>query len=97
MAKLFSSPTLKKILKRNPSAELAPQQTDEADLYPYQILDPILKNIIEKHQKPKTPLEKKIFSQILKFEFKRRQSPLIFKVSSKSFGRGRRYPISLYR
>ena len=97
MAKLFPSSVIKKILKRKPSAELSPSQTDEKDLFPYSVLDPILKNIIEKQKKPQTKIEKEIFSRLLKFEFKRRQSPIVFKVSFKSFGRGRRYPITLYR
>ncbi len=96
MASLFySSPTMKKIIKRKPTAELAPNQWDENIFPPYKILDPMLKRFIEKQDKPKTKIEKKIFSRVLKNEFKRRQSPLILKVSSKSFGRGRRYPITL--
>ncbi len=95
MARLFyPSKIMNEILKRAPSAELSPGQTDQRDLLPYNKLDPILKNIIEKHQEPCNLVEKEIFSLILKSEFKRRQSPFILKVSSKSFGRGRRYPIT---
>lgn len=90
-----SSKTMKEILKKPPSAELSLNQTDQRDLPPYEILDPILKNIIELRKKPKTSIEKNIFSSLLKNEFKRRQSPFVLKVSSKSFGRGRRYPITL--
>ena len=90
----FSS-TMKEILQRPPSAELSLNQTDQRDLPPYNQLDPILKNMIELRKKPKTSIEKNIFSSILKSEFKRRQSPFVLKVSSKSFGRGRRYPITL--
>ena len=89
----YPSQTMKKILKRKPSAELLKNQFDEDDLPPYEILDPILKNLIEKRKKPNTSLEKEIFSKILKTEFKRKQSAVILKVSSKSFGKGRRYPI----
>ena len=92
---LYPSKTMNEILKRKPSAELSAGQTDEKDLPPYDQLDPILKKIIEDHSQPKALLEKEIFSLILKSEFKRRQSPLILKVSSKSFGRGRRWPTTL--
>lgn len=94
--KFYFSSTIKQILQRPPSAELSIGQKDQDDLPPYKTLDRILKNIIEKTKKPKTKLEKKIFSQILQTEFKRRQSPFVLKVSSKAFGRGRRYPITLH-
>lgn len=94
MTKIFyPSQTMKQILKRKPSAELLKNQFDEDDLPPYDILDPILKNLIEKRKPPKTKLEKGIFSKVLNTEFKRKQSAIILKVSSKAFGRGRRYPI----
>ena len=92
---LYPSKTMNEILKRKPSAELSAGQTDEKDLPSYTQLDPVLKKIIENHSLPKNLLEKEIFSLILKSEFKRRQSPLILKVSSKSFGRGRRWPVTL--
>ena len=94
MASLYNFPALKKISKRKPTAELAPNQLDETSLLPYKELDPMLKNFIENKKKPQTKKEKEIFLRMLKNEFKRRQSPLILKVSSKSFGRGRRYPIT---
>ena len=96
MSSLFySTPVMKKIMKRKPTAELAPNQLDEDILPPYKILDSMVKKFIEKKDPPKTPLEKEIFLKILKSEFKRRQSPLVLKVSSKAFGRGRRYPMTL--
>ena len=89
----YPSPTMNNILKRKPSAELLRNQFDEDDIPPYEVLDPILKNLIEKGTTPKTKLEKEILSRILKTEFKRKQSAIILKVSAKAFGRGRRYPI----
>ena len=89
----YPTPTMNKILKRKPSAELLKNQFDEDDIPPYKTLDPILKSLIEKGTAPKTKLEKEILSRILKTEFKRKQSAIILKVSSKAFGRGRRYPI----
>ncbi len=94
MAKIFySSPVMKQILKRKPSAELLKNQLDQDDIPPYKTLDPLLKKFIEKKAPPKTQLEKEIFSKIINTEFKRKQSPIILKVSSKSFGKGRRYPL----
>ena len=96
MAKTFyPSTAMNEILKRKPSAELLKNQLDQDDIPPYNILDPLLKNLIEKRFSPKTQLEKEIFSKILKTEFKRKQSPIVLKVSSKSFGRGRKYPICI--
>ena len=91
----YPSAVIKKIIKRKPTAELSPHQLDEDTLPPYKILDAMLKKFIEKKEMPQTDLERKIFLRVLKNEFKRRQAPLILKVSSKSFGRGRRYPITL--
>jgi len=94
LARIFyPSQTMNTILKRKPSAELSKNQFDENEIPPYKTLDPILKNLIEAGIAPKTKLEKEIFSRILKTEFKRKQSAIILKVSSKAFGRGRRYPI----
>ena len=80
------------ILKRKASAELSENQTDEEDLLPYKILDPILEKLIEKEQDPTTDLEKKIFEEIIKSEFKRRQTPPILKIKNRSFDKGWRIP-----
>ena len=93
LSECFFSKTIKRILKRQPSAELLPGQKDTDDLAPYSLLDPVLKNILEKQKTPRTFMEKDIELKILKSEFKRRQCPPVFKVSRKSFGRGRRRPL----
>ena len=90
----FSSDTVRNILQRPPSAELSAGQVDQNDLPPYNKLDSMLKNMIEHTKPPRTSLEKKIFSRLIHSEFKRRQSPFVLKVSQKSFGRGRRCPIT---
>ena len=95
LAQCFSSTTIKHILKREPSAELLPGQKDTDDLPPYSLVDPVLKNILEKKKIPKTLMEKETAFKILKSEFKRRQCPPVLKVSPKSFGRGRRHPCAL--
>ena len=83
------------ILHRTPSAELKKNQTDEDDLPPYKILDPLLKKLIEKEEDPNGPFEKKIFKRIINSEFKRRQSPPILKIKDRSFDRGWRLPLSM--
>ena len=92
------------ILERPATAELAFGQTDQDTLPPYEILDPIIEAFIEKDEsyahivKQGFPSEivKQVQSMILNSEFKRRQSPPGVKVTSKAFGKDRRYPISSY-
>lgn len=82
------------IIKRAPSAELRPNQKDQDSLPPYDELDRAVQNLVEKSQAPKTQIEKWLSNRLAKTEFKRWQSPPILKVSSHSFGRGRRMPIA---
>ena len=82
----------KQVLTRAPTAELKPNQKDTDDLPNYKKLDAILKSFMQ-HQSPQTSLEKKIFSLILKQEFKRRQAPPILKVSDHDLGAGWRFPL----
>lgn len=82
------------IIDRAPSAELRPGQKDQDTLPPYPILDRAVENLVE-HRKPaKTDVEKWLLKQIVRNEFKRWQAPLILRVSSHAFGRGRRMPIA---
>ena len=93
--KFYLSQSMTQILKRKPSAELKKNQSDSKDLgASYEKLDIILERMIEKKEGPKNTFEKEIFKKLFSSEFKRRSSPLVLKVSSKAFGRGRRYPIS---
>ena len=93
----------KNILTKPPSAELAPDQKDEDDLPPYDILDKILKLNIEKQLTTYeiyklTKINKNIIRDIIKRvdrnEYKRQQAPIGFKISPKSFGYGRIMPIT---
>lgn len=72
-------------LKKAPSAELAPNQTDEASLGPYAELDMMLTDLINQGQLPTNP---KQYEQFTRAEYKRRQFPIIPKVSAKAFGSG---------
>ncbi len=89
------------IVTRSPSAELKPSQKDEDDLPPYSIVDAFYKEYIENYVSYDELSEKfgqsvtdKLLWRLKKSEFKRRQAPIILKVSSSAFGPGRRIPVS---
>ena len=91
------------IIRREPSAELKNDQKDLDSLPEYKILDQILELYIEEGKNPNyiakfMNIKKSIVSSIVKkvknSEFKRRQSPPGIKITSKAFGRDRRYPIT---
>jgi NAD+ synthase (glutamine-hydrolysing) len=91
-----------RIIERPPSAELAPDQIDEDNLPPYDILDQILELYIEGDQSANAIIEKGFehdtVMRVLKLvdlnEYKRRQAPVGVRLSKKGFGRDRRYPIT---
>jgi NAD+ synthetase len=89
-------------IEKAPSAELAPGQLDSDDLPPYDALDAVLAQAIEGGLGPKsvrppegmTPEQAAaIVRRLDRNEYKRRQAPLVLRVSSKAFGVGRRLPI----
>ncbi|MBD3261513.1 MAG: NAD+ synthase [Candidatus Altiarchaeales archaeon] len=94
------------IIDKAPSAELAPGQKDTDNLPPYEILDYVLKYLIEgyvsvnlhvgmKRAPKKTrALLEKIHGMLMRTEFKRRQAAIGLKMHDKAFGQGRRYPIA---
>ena len=89
------------ILEKAPSAELKPGQKDEDSLPPYEILDQILYQYIERVQGPQeikalgfdAPLVDRILMMVNKNEYKRNQFCPIIRISPKAFGTGRRMPI----
>ncbi len=91
-----------RILQKPPSAELKPDQVDQDDLPPYEILDGILKAYIEDNKEAKEIMDmgfdpaivKKTICRVDDNEYKRHQAPPGLKVTTKSFGYGRRYPIA---
>ena len=92
-----------KIIQRDPSAELRMNQKDSDSLPPYKILDKILELYIEDGIEAikiasklgiKKSLVLKIINKLNMSEFKRRQGPIGIKITSKAFGRDRRYPIT---
>ncbi len=82
------------IIDRPPSAELRPDQTDEESLPKYEWLDRSVFKIVTQGKAPKTPIDKRVVSALMKTEFKRWQAPPILKLSERAFGRGRRLPIA---
>jgi len=91
-----------RILRRPPTAELRPDQTDEATLAPYAILDPILRAFVEDDKSVSEIVnlgfDRKTVTRIValveRSEFKRRQAPIGVKISLRAFGKDRRMPIT---
>ena len=92
------------ILEKPPSAELRPDQKDTDSLPAYEILDPILEGYVERYETPeeiacayKLPLElvQQVVRLVERSEYKRQQAAPVLKVTSKSFGMGRRFPIAV--
>jgi NAD+ synthase/NAD+ synthase (glutamine-hydrolysing) len=90
-------------ITKAPSAELRPNQTDQDDLPPYDTVDAVLEDYIERRWDPekiarrrKLPLKlvSGLLDKIDRAEYKRRQAPPSLKVSPKAFGVGRRMPIA---
>ena len=89
-------------LTRPPTAELRPNQTDQDSLPPYDQLDAILTGLIEEEKSVDeiasaiAPREivMRVQQMLYTAEYKRRQAPPGVKVSRRSFGRDRRYPIT---
>lgn len=91
-----------RVIDRPPSAELAPGQTDQDNLPPYDELDAIIEAYVEQD---KSLLEitamgyaeatvKRVLNLIDLNEYKRRQSAVGPKITSRNFGKDRRYPIT---
>jgi NAD+ synthetase len=92
----------RRTIEKPPSAELAPGQLDSDDLPPYEVLDAVLFQAIEGRlgaasiaPPPGATRETAlgILRRLDRNEYKRRQAPLVLRVSTKAFGSGRRLPI----
>jgi NAD+ synthase (glutamine-hydrolysing) len=90
------------VLTRAPSAELRENQTDQDSLPPYPVLDDILRRFIELDE-PRSAIVaaghdrvtvERVAALVLRNEYKRRQSAPGPRVTARSFGRDRRFPIS---
>ncbi len=92
------------ILEKPPSAELRPGQRDTDSLPPYEALDPILEAYVERYESPdhiakaygfSFDLVQRVVRLVERSEYKRQQAAPVLKVTSKSFGMGRRFPIAV--
>jgi len=85
-----------------PSAELKPGQVDQDSLPPYEVLDDILKAYVEERLPTEAIIARghdpdtvrRVLRMVVASEYKRRQAAPVLKVSEKSFGEGRRFPIA---
>ena len=91
-----------RVITREPSAELRPDQKDSDSLPPYDILDSILGSFIEEdlsvEEISKRGFDRDVVIRVLEMvkrnEYKRRQAPPGIRISSRAFGRDWRYPIT---
>jgi NAD+ synthase (glutamine-hydrolysing) len=90
------------VIERPPSAELRDNQTDQDSLPPYDELDAILARFIEQEQSQAEIIAAgfdeqtvhRVVRLVLVNEFKRRQAAPGPRVTTRAFGRERRYPIT---
>ena len=91
-----------RIIDRPPSAELAPDQQDSDSLPDYAILDKIIELYVEqdksKAEIEESGIDKSMVDRVIRLidlsEYKRLQAPLGVKITSRGFGKDRRYPIT---
>ena len=90
------------IVTKAPTAELRPNQTDQDSLPPYDDLDQILAGLIEQElgveeiaaQGHERATVNRVWRMLESAEYKRRQAPPGVKITSRAFGKDRRYPIT---
>jgi NAD+ synthase len=89
-------------ITKAPTAELRPNQTDQDTLPPYEELDAILQMLIESECSVAEIVRRgfahetvaRVQRMLFAAEYKRRQAPPGVKITRKSFGRDRRYPVT---
>ena len=83
---------------------MRPDQKDTDSLPPYEVLDPILEAYVERYETPEhiaselailPELVQHVVRLVERSEYKRQQAAPVLKVTSKSFGMGRRFPIAV--
>lgn len=91
-----------RVITRPPSAELRPNQKDEDSLPSYPVLDAILEAYIERMEGIPDIVARgfdeatvrRVIRMVDLAEYKRRQAPPGVKITSRAFGRERRFPIT---
>ncbi len=92
----------RRVIEREPTAELRHNQKDTDSLPPYAVLDPILEAFIEEDLSVdeicargyERAVVTRILNMVKRAEYKRRQAPPGVRVSRRAFGRDWRYPIT---
>jgi len=91
-----------RVITREPSAELAPDQRDSDSLPPYDVLDPILDALMLEDCSSDDivargfdrAIVERIVMTVRRNEYKRRQAAPGVRISARAFGRDWRYPIT---
>ncbi|MBF8263297.1 MAG: nadE [Parachlamydiales bacterium] len=90
------------ILQKMPTPELKANESYLDTLPPYEVLDPIIEDYIEKRLSPEEIAEKRkhnldfvqdLVVRMHRAEFKRRQAPIGIRVTQKAFSKGRYVPV----
>lgn len=89
-------------IARPPTAELRPGQLDTDSLPPYEVLDAILEEYVERGLEPEQIVAQghpgdvvaDVIRMVDRAEYKRRQGPVGIKITPTAFGRDRRMPIT---
>jgi NAD+ synthase (glutamine-hydrolysing) len=92
----------RRVLVKAPTAELRPNQKDSDSLPVYPLLDPILKAYVEDDKEfdemLKMGFDRKTVERVIRLvdssEYKRRQAPPGVKITPRSLGKDRRFPIT---
>jgi NAD+ synthase len=90
------------IITKAPTAELRENQTDQDSLPPYEVLDDILRGLVEQELRVSDIVARghdletvrKVERLLYLAEYKRRQAAPGVKVTVRNFGRDRRYPVT---
>jgi NAD+ synthase len=91
-----------RVITKPPSAELKDNQTDQDSLPPYDVLDGILVRLVENEASIDAVVADgferdtviRVWKLLDRAEYKRRQAPPGVKITSRAFGRDRRYPMT---
>ncbi len=91
-----------RILTKAPTAELKPGQKDQDTLPPYEVLDDILEQLVERERSVAEVVAAghdrdtvaRMQRMLYTAEYKRRQAAPGVKITRRNFGRDRRYPIT---
>lgn len=97
-----TAPFPERVLTKAPTAELKPDQTDQDTLPEYSVLDGLLKEFIEDHREPQDldpysfdiPTAEHVYKMLARSEYKRFQAPPGTKITTRSFGRDWRMPLT---